>query len=297
MVFAVVMALAAASCWAIGSLVSVHPATVLGAPAFTRYRMIFVSVMLFVTGSIMGVWDSLQEVYMVPLILSGVVGIFLGDTALFATLRRMGPRRTAILFAINAPITTVLGLVILGESLSFEAALGCAAVMIGVVIAIVFGKKKAQRHHWEEVKGSIWVGVAFGVWAATCQAIGIILAKPVVDAGVDPIAASTIRVAISGLALSLMLLTPMKRFRAQTKMTTKLAGWVIISGILGMGLGMTFLMIALQHGDSGVVATLSATSPVIMLPLIWFRTKECPALPAWGGALLVVIGTGLIFTG
>ncbi|MDX1739419.1 MAG: DMT family transporter, partial [Alphaproteobacteria bacterium] len=96
------------------------------------------------------------------------------------------------------------------------------------------------------------------------------------------------------LALSLMLLTPMKRFRAQTKLDGRLAWIVIVSGILGMGLGMTFLMIALQHGDSGVVATLAATSPVIMLPLIWIRTREMPSLTAWGGALLVVVGTGLI---
>ena len=297
MVFAIVMSLAAAACWAVGSLVSVYPATALGAPAFTRYRMIFVSLMLFAAGTVLGVWETLSETYMIELIISGLIGIFLGDTALFATMRRMGPRRTAILFAMNAPITTVLGLAILGENLTTSIFAGCVAVMVGVVLAIIFGKKKSQQHHWEEVKGSLAVGIAFGLWAATCQAVGIIISKPVMDSGVDPVAASAIRVAVSALALSLMLATPMKRFRAQTPLTKKLAGYVLLSGTLGMGLGMTFLMIALQHGDSGVVATLAATSPVLMLPLIWLKTKEFPSLTAWGGALLVVVGTGLILNG
>jgi drug/metabolite transporter (DMT)-like permease len=42
--------------------------------------------------------------------------------------------------------------------------------------------------------------------------------------------------------------------------------------------------------------TLSATVPVLVLPLIWVRTRQRPATAAWAGAVLVVAGTAMILT-
>ncbi|MEN0002440.1 MAG: EamA family transporter, partial [Pseudomonadota bacterium] len=41
----------------------------------------------------------------------------------------------------------------------------------------------------------------------------------------------------------------------------------------------------------------SATTPAMMLPILWWRTQEMPAAGAWIGAALVVVGSALIFTG
>ena len=54
-------------------------------------------------------------------------------------------------------------------------------------------------------------------------------------------------------------------------------------------------VVALSGGKVGIVSTLSATSPVMILPMLWLKTGERPAGGAWAGALLVVIGMGLIF--
>lgn len=295
MLIAVAGALGAASCWAIGSLVSVYPAQALGAAAFNRTRMCVVGLMLIVAASVLGTWATLQSDFFSALILSGLVGIFIGDTALFATLRRMGPRRTAILFALNAPITTFLGFLVLGETLPSLALAGCTLVLGGVVLAIVYGKRKSQLHEWENIRGPLPVGILLGVSAATAQAVGLMISKPILDAGADPVAASAVRVGVAALALVCANLLPIKQFKPQAQMNKSLFFWIVLSGFLGMGLGMTLLMVALAHGDSGVVATLSATSPVMMLPLIWLRTKECPATGAWIGAIAVVVGTGMIF--
>lgn len=295
MLIAVLGALGAACCWAFGSLVSVYPAQALGAAAFNRTRMCVVGLMLVMATTLLGTWASLQSSFFSALILSGLVGIFIGDTALFSTLRRMGPRRTAILFAMNAPITTLLGFLFLEETLPPFALTGCVLVLGGVIMAIVYGKRKSQLHDWETVRGSLPVGVALGLMAATAQAVGLIISKPVLDAGADPIAASAIRVSIAAVALVCANLLPIKRFKAQAPLTKPLFGWIVLSGFLGMGLGMTLLMVGLAHGDSGIVATLAATQPVMMLPLIWARTRECPAMGAWLGAIAVVVGTGMIF--
>ena len=69
----------------------------------------------------------------------------------------------------------------------------------------------------------------------------------------------------------------------------------IISGFLGMALGMSLLLIALQKADAGIVATLSSTSPIMILLLIWVITKKMPAIGAWIGTILAIVGSGLIF--
>lgn len=58
---------------------------------------------------------------------------------------------------------------------------------------------------------------------------------------------------------------------------------------------MTLLMYALQGGKVGIVSTLSATSPVIILPLLWLKTGQRPSMTSWLGALICVVGLALIF--
>jgi uncharacterized membrane protein len=64
-----------------------------------------------------------------------------------------------------------------------------------------------------------------------------------------------------------------------------------------MRIGMTPLPLALRGGEVGIVATLSATTPALVLPLLWLKTVDRSALFAWVSAALVVVGSGLIFAG
>lgn len=288
-------ALGAALCWAFGGLISHAPAQHLGALAFNRTRLVLVFLMLAAATTLMGTWQTLDSRFGAELLLSGFVGIFIGDTALFSTLRRLGPRRTAVVFAINAPLTALLAFLFLHERLSLLALLGITLVFTGVALAIIFGKNRNHMHHWEHVKGSLPLGISLGILAALSQASGIVIAKPVLNAGVDPVAASAIRVGISALAFLLLSLFRPRLMAAHNPMNAKIFSWTLFSGFLGMGVGMTLLLLALAHGDAGIVATLSATTPVLILPLIWLRTGERPALLAWAGASLVLAGTALIF--
>mgnify|MGYP003471468436 CR=1 FL=1 len=42
-------------------------------------------------------------------------------------------------------------------------------------------------------------------------------------------------------------------------------------------------------------ATLSATTPALVLPMLWWKTGDMPPPLAWLGAALVVAGSGMIF--
>lgn len=290
-------ALAAAFTWALTSIVSADPSKHFGAVAFNRTRMAMVFAMLAIWASFAGTWGTLTPGTFWPLIWSGFIGIFLGDTALFLTMNRLGPRRTAILFSMNAPMSVGLGFLVLGESLSPTTLFGVAITIIGVVLAIIFGKSKSQLHNWESITGALWIGVLLGLAAALAQAVGALIARPVMEIGVDPVAASAVRVGISALCLTLLMQMPQPSLRQQNPGTTKLWAQVALSGFLGMGVGMTLLLFGLSGGKVGIVTTLSATTPALLLPLLWWRTKELPAPGAWVGAFLVIVGSAMIFNG
>lgn len=288
-------ALGTALCWAITPLVSAAPANHFGAFAFNRLRQISVAVLLAVFVAIAGRWHALtlQEVGL--LVLSGIVGIFVGDTLLFAALNRLGPRRNGVVFALNAPLAAILGWLLLDEALPLLAVAGIGLTIIGVMLAILFGQRPGQSHHLEDVKGSLWLGIALGLGAAIGQATGSIMARPLMASGIDPFVASLFRVGAAAACLSVLMSLPIDVVKSRAPMNKKMAGLTIFSGILAMGLGMTLLLYALSGGKTGIVSTLSATSPVMILPLLWLTTGIRPTLGAWAGAVLVVCGMALLF--
>ncbi len=295
MLIADIAALSAALIWAFTSTISVGPAREVGPVAFNRIRMVIVFVMMAAVAASYGGWQTIRIEDLGILALSGFIGIFVGDTALFTGLSRLGPRRNSILFATNAPISAVLGYFFLSEILNAGSIVGCTLVMAGVVLSIIFGKRRGQVHHWEDVHGSLIIGVGFGLLAGLSQAVGAIIAKPALAAGADPIAVSAIRVGVAALCLLLTLMTPGKRGRAKVKITLRLFGRIALSGFLGMGVGMSLLLFALARESTGIVMTLSSMMPVMILPILWISTRERPALGAAVGAGLAAVGTGLIF--
>lgn len=288
-------ALAGAFLWAVTGLLATGPVAHLGAYTFSRYRMTAVIVMLAIYLTVTGGWHWLEGWQVAPVLLSGLAGIFIGDVVLFATLARLGPRRTSILFAMHAPLSILLGWLFLGETLSPLGLSGALVAFSGVLLAIVFGKRRSQLHQWESVKGPLWQGVALGLLAALGQAVGSLLARPVMETGIDPFLVSFYRVGISIIAFNLFRLAPLSMVVPKGKLDLRTAGYVVLVGFIGMLLGMTLILYALAGGKVGIVSTLAATSPALQLPLIWLKTKERPAPGAWVGAALVVLGSGMIF--
>lgn len=289
-------ALAAALCWSFGGLLSTTPARALGAVRFNRIRLSIVSFILIGAALLTGSWQTLGLHAVLILILSAIIGVFLGDTLLYATLKRLGPRRTGILFTTNAPMTVIVGYFFLGESLPLATTAGCFLIMIGVMMAVFCGRSSLPKHTFEQVQGSLASGIILGFLAAFCQAVAVLIARPIMASGVDAVAASALRVGAAALALNLVFLVrPTRGDQQVTPMTRRLMIQTGMSGILGMALGMTFLLFALVHGSAGLVSTLSATSPILILPILWIATKERPAPGAWIGAFLAVLGVACIF--
>jgi len=275
----------------------------LGGPRFTRLRMIAVTIILGAAATIFGDWGSLRAVDIGLLSASGLIGLLIGDAALFTAMARIGPRRTGLVFTVNAPFAAVMGVFIFGETFSWVSVIGATLTVSGVAIAVGFRRKVSTvrnvalgHHAFEQVDGRLWVGVAWGLLGALGQAGGAILAKPALDAGVDTITAAATRAMLATVGLWIFA-RPLDRVAGTTRqdpLTWRHVGYLVVSATLAMAIGMTLVLYSLGHGDVGVATILSATTPVMLLPLLWFTTRQRPTGAAWAGAALTVLGAALL---
>ena len=286
------LALCAAQLWAMAALISVYPARQLGAFAFNRWRMICVTLMLGLMSLYTQGFATLNSGQLGQIALSGLIGIFIGDTAFYACLNRLGPRRAGVLFACHALFSALFGIWLFSEQLQGMRLGGALLVFAGVVVAILFGRRGERK--LEPNVAPLWIGIVLGLLAALCQSAGTLLAKPVMSQGVDPVAASCVRMATAFVAHSLLRLSGAPLARARNPITWPILGLIISNGFLAMTLGMTLILMALSRGDVGMVAILSSTTPVMLLPLLWLYTRQRPAASAWLAAALVVCGTALV---
>ena len=295
MYFYYFLALLAALSWSIASLISTDVSRKLGGIGFNRIRLVIVSLMLISYTFIDNSWQTISLTYLNTIIISGIIGVFIGDTLLFSALQKIGPRRNNILFSLAAPFTVILNIIVLKNLMQIIEIIGCLIVFIGVVIAISYGENKKNIHRWEIIEGSIKIGIILGVFAALCQAIGLIMMKPILDSGADPIASAAIRTSISAFLLSFTFFYKSNLRNLKNIITLDIIFKTIISGFLGMALGMSLLLISLKNADAGIVATLSSTSPIMVLFLIWLITKKIPTIGAWIGTVIAIFGTSVIF--
>ena len=288
------LALLAAACWAVSSLFSAGPAQRLGAFAFSRWRMLFASALLWAQALMGGGWRSLDASAIGLLALSGVIGIFIGDTVLFACMNRLGPRRSGVLFATHALFSAVIAWFFLGEVIWGRALVGSGLLVGGVMLAIVWGRRSDEKHGWEQTRGPLIIGVGLGLAAALCQSVATLMLKPLMTTGVDAVAASAARMSMALLAHTLLLASGWQGARAKVPMPWKDAALTFLSAAVAMALGMTLILAAMRLGQAGLVAVLSSVSPILILPLLWLVYRRRPAAGAWLGAVLAVFRTALI---
>lgn len=289
-----IAALGTATCWATTGLFAADAVRALGPFHFNLLRQGFVTVLLALMVLLTGAWVAPGWPAALTLAASGVIGILIGDTFNFAAVGRIGPRRAGAIFALNAPMAALMGWAILGEALPFIAVLGICVTAAGVALAIL-GRPRSDAHRLETLQGTIFIGFLLGLCAAFGQAAGSLIARPLMHGGLDPYLASLFRVGASGLAMGVIATTPLAP-TAPKQISRKVLILTAATAIIGLLIGMTLFLYALQGSKTGIIATLSATSPVIILPLLWLRTGQRPSALSWCGAAVAVAGLALIFS-
>lgn len=288
------LALGAALSWTLAGLFGHAPVLTLGSLHFNRIRMVVASLWLVPMILIAGDPSTLKLSYIWAILASSLVGVVLGDYFLFLAMQRLGPRLTGILFAMNAPIAALLGWLILEERLSWQTVLALLIGVCGVILAVLFGKRRDLSHIWEQIKPPLWIGIGAGILAAIGQAAGVLILRPVMSAGADPWVASLVRVLFASLCFWIIYPFDKKAHSLPIIITGRLGWQVLANGFFGLSFGVALMLKALETGIVAEVTLLASVSPVMVLPFIWWQTKKSPPIGAWVGALLVVISSWLL---
>ena len=278
--------------WACGIILAQSPARAIGAFEFTRIQLIACGAILSFLCAIFGYWQSVEWDYWQAFAFSIGLGIILGNLAMIECLRLGGPRRTELLLSFKAPLVALMAYLWMGETLSNTDLFGAAIALSGITLAILFGG--GRRHVNDPVDGSIIIVVGLGLFAAACQGAGFLLIKPAMQAGTEPLAASAVRIVGASLLISLVGLWPAKSLRSKVEVTPYLLFRTIIPGFIGYGISSSLLLYAFAHFNAGIAAVLGSLSPVIVLPLIWFKNGTPPHAIAWLGASLSILGTAIM---
>ena len=288
-----ILAIGAAAIWSMVALSATRIVRYFGSYNYNLLRLLGIIIFLFPYVYIN--WDSIyfnQSIFS-AIVLSSVIGIIIGDTFLFICLKRLGPRRQALLFSMQIPFTIILAEVFLQTLPSLIELIGCSLIFLGILIAIQFNKT-IPDDDLENIQGNKYAGLFAGIGLALCQSIGIILMKPALQS-TDPIIVSYLRVIVAAVIMfgSLFFI---KNNRLWERMKDiKKTGFSIFLGFMGMGVGMTMLIVALKNGNPGVISTLSSTMPIMIIPILWVVTKNYAGHLAVVGATLTCVGTGIIF--
>ena len=206
------------------------------------------------------------------LILSGTIGIGLGDTAFLAALKTLGSRRTLLFETLAPPLTALLGAILLAETLP-TGAWGAMALTLGGVFWTIRERTPVAEAVSDE---RLRVGLVWAFLAAVAQASGALLARSALRySEIDPLWSALLRLIAGTLCASLLLglrRQPLSVLSARTADVTAPARWhtlgaVAAAALLGTYLGIWLQQASLKFAPVGIAQTLSATSPLFILPI------------------------------
>lgn len=228
------------------------------------------------------------------LLLSGLIGIGIGDSAYFATLKYLGARRGLLLETLAPPLTAILAFIFLGERLSILAWCGILLTILG--IAWVISERTDQSISFET---HFWRGIGFGIIAEFCQATGVILSHFALNqTEISPLWSALIRLIGGTVILLIYFITRPQNLKIvfQPLKSKKVISIIFIATFLGTYLGIWLQQTSLKFTAAGIAQGLLATSPLFVLPIA-ATMGERISLPAILGAGIAILGVILLFQG
>lgn len=222
------------------------------------------------------------------LLLSGAIGIGIGDTAYFWAINTLGARKALLLETLAPPVTAILAWIFLSEQLSITSVIGILLTLIG--IASVVNERVPGTDQTKQ-----GAGLKFALLAVFCQASGAVLSRSALASTVVvPLWSSLIRL-LAGLAFigALAALQPHQlgdyqpivqpdkqvdgfdrsswRSRWQQSLkelkTPSLLVSIALAAFFATYLGIWLQQISLKYTEAGIAQALLATSPLFVLPM------------------------------
>lgn len=286
--------------WTVGSILFTSASRRIGSFSVNAYRIVLAVGLLAVAhvvllGTVLPAASSAQWFWMG---ISGIVGLGIGDSGLFAAFVTIGPKHTTLIMALSPIFASFGAYLMLGESLSLVSAIGMAITLTGIVVALL-GRKEASEDRFTARRQTL-LGLFFALVGALGQGIGIVLSKKGMyfDTSVplNPLSAALIRVILGTMFLWTLALFGGRLTDLQKAVKDRQGlKYAAAGAVVGPFAGMTLSMVAVAYTEAGIAQTLMSLMPVIIIPLVWIIYREKTSISGTLGAAMAVAGVAILF--
>jgi len=228
---------------------------------------------------------------------SGLIGFVIGDLLLFQAFVVIGARISMLMMALAPPFAALIGWLLLGEVLQPMSWLGMGITMCGIVIVILKREKTEENGTIvKKLKSNYSVpGILLALGGALGQAAGLVISKKGMG-DYDAFSASQIRV-LTGIVGFTILFFFMRRWPKVWEAVHHVSAMkrITLGAFFGPFLGVSFSLLAVQHTQAGIAATLMAIVPVLIIGPSILLFKEKVNWKEILGAVITVLGVALFF--
>lgn len=292
-----IAALATAACWTVTAMAFESAGKRVGSLPVNLLRLLMAILLLsgftMVTRGLPLPFDASAHAWF-WLSVSGIVGFLLGDLFLFRAFVVIGSRISMLIMAAVPPITAVLGWLLMGETLTATNLVGMGLTMAGISwVVLERGKGESDAARPRQPRPLAGIMLAFG--GAFGQAVGLVLSKYGMG-DYDAFAATQIRI-IAGTAgfILLFFIRPTWHRVGAALRDGAAMGRITLGAVFGPFLGVSLSLLAVQHTEAGVAATIMSIVPILIIVPAVLVFKERPTFREVAGAVVAVAGVAVMF--
>lgn len=232
------------------------------------------------------------------LLLSGVIGMGLGDLAVFAALPLLGSRLTVLMTqCLAAPLAIVAEWLWLGTVLTGTQLLWGFVILGGVLVALLPSRSSPPKVTIRPI------GFLFGFLAACGQGFGAVVSRKgnalaaLAGEPIDGLTAAYQRI-LGGLAITLIWLAARALISAKPSVPAPPEApppwraylWIPANAGCGAIIGVSCYQWSLATTPSGIVLPIVACTPLVIIPLSYWLENERPTRRSLLGGLIAVAG-------
>jgi drug/metabolite transporter (DMT)-like permease len=230
------------------------------------------------------------------LLISGVIGLVIGDFFLFQAFVDIGGRISLLIMSSVPIISSIFGFFLYKEILAPLQMIGMIIIISSIVIVILSKREKGNIHP------HVVRGITFAFIGAAAQAIGLILSKEgmfditAVNEIEKAFLATEIRI-ISAIGGFIILITIRKEWTNVFKAFkhTKAILFILVGSLFGPFLGVTSQLLAIRYTTLGIHTTISQLNVIMIIPFSIFMFKDKVSVKEIIGSITACIGVLLLF--
>jgi len=280
-------ALGSAASWAVGSILFARLSQRLTPVTLTLAKGVISIVLLGIVLIFSKPSAPVPPDSLALLVLSGVLGIAVGDTLFFAALQRLGASMVVLLFTLGQALTVLLALILLDDRPTL--------LQYGGIIVITLSVTAVLWLRREPDEGSTQLtGILYGLGSIAAMSSSVIIAK-IGLGGAGPMDATFFRMGAGVVAVAVwMLATGQFRTKLTPLRDPKFATNLVIAVAVVTFGGFWLSLVAVKNIDVSLANTLNSTEPIFVLPLAALYLKEKVTATQMLCAAATVVGVAML---